>query len=145
MGLNPWEFYICQHFVISSATHLACAIIKCALRWKALFNRRQYLAFIWFFLFACCWREKNTGCMKKLSFAKLSIWRSCCQFGRNTYDILSKSENAQIGKTQFFRHPVCSYILLLNKFLVGFNPWEFLSSICGQIDPNESYYVELRM
>ena len=31
---------------------------------------------------------------KKLSFAKLGIWRFCCQLGRNTYDILGKSENA---------------------------------------------------
>ena len=26
----------------------------------------------------------STGCLKKLSFTKLSIWRSCCQLGRNT-------------------------------------------------------------
>ena len=43
-----------------------------------------------------------TGCLKKLSFANLSIWRSCCHLGRNTYDFRSKSANAQIGKTQFF-------------------------------------------
>ena len=27
-------------------------------------------------------KEENTGCLKKLSFSKLSIWRSCCQMGR---------------------------------------------------------------
>ena len=37
---------------------------------------------------------------KKLSFTKLSFWRSCFQLGRNTYDICDKS--AQFGKTQFF-------------------------------------------
>ena len=46
------------------------------------------------------------GVSKKLSFAKLSIWRSCCQLRRNKYDIRGKSANAQFGKTQFFRHPV---------------------------------------
>ena len=43
---------------------------------------------------------------KKLSFVKLSIWRSCCHLGRNTYDILGKSKNAHFGKAHFFRHPV---------------------------------------
>ena len=43
---------------------------------------------------------------KKLSFTKLSFWRTCFQLGRNTYDICDKSWNAQYGKTQFFRHPV---------------------------------------
>ena len=39
---------------------------------------------------------------KKLSFTKLSIWRSSFQFGRNTYDIRDKSGNTQFGKTQLF-------------------------------------------
>ena len=42
---------------------------------------------------------------KKLSFTKLSIWRSCCQLGRNTYDVHGKSANAEFGKTQFFEAP----------------------------------------
>ena len=42
------------------------------------------------------------GVSKKLSFAKLSVCRSCCQLGRNTYDVHGKSANAQFGKTQFF-------------------------------------------
>ena len=47
------------------------------------------------------------GVSKKQSFAKLSVCRSCCQLGRNTYDLHGKSANAQFGKTQFFlRHPV---------------------------------------
>ena len=47
------------------------------------------------------------GVSKKLSFGKLSIWRSCCKLERNTSDICGKSANAQFGKTQFFfRHPV---------------------------------------
>ena len=50
-------------------------------------------------------KRKNTGCLKKLTFAKLSIWRSCCQLGRNTYDFQRKSANAQFGKTQFFLTP----------------------------------------
>ena len=45
---------------------------------------------------------QDIECLKKLSYANLSIWRSCCQLGRNTYDIRGKSANAQIGKTQFF-------------------------------------------
>ena len=45
------------------------------------------------------------GVSKKLSFAKWSIWRSCCQLGRNTYDFQRKSANAQLGKTQFFLTP----------------------------------------
>ena len=44
----------------------------------------------------------STGCLKKLSFAKLSIWRSCCQLGRNAYDIIGKTANAQFSQTQFF-------------------------------------------
>ena len=43
-----------------------------------------------------------TGCQKRLSFTKLSFWRSCFQLGRNTYDICDKSGNAQFSKTQFF-------------------------------------------
>ena len=46
--------------------------------------------------------ELVQGVSKKLSFTKLSIWRSCCQLGRNTYDIRDKSANAQISKTQIF-------------------------------------------
>ena len=42
------------------------------------------------------------GVSKKLSFAKLSVCRSCCQLGRNTFYICGKSVNAQFGKTQFF-------------------------------------------
>ena len=65
-------------------------------------------------LFFCMWHELSflqvmqivTGCLKKLSFAKLSIWRSSCQLGGNTYDICGKSANAHIGKTEIFRHPV---------------------------------------
>ena len=53
-----------------------------------------------------CGLVQNTGCLKKLSFARLSIWRSCCHLGWNTYDIRGKSANAQFGKTHFFRHPV---------------------------------------
>ena len=37
------------------------------------------------------------GVSKKLSFATLSIWRSCGQLGRNTFDIRSKSANAKIS------------------------------------------------
>ena len=45
---------------------------------------------------------------KKLSFTKLSFWRSCFQMGRNTYDICDKSGKVQFGKTQFFETP-CMY------------------------------------
>ena len=45
---------------------------------------------------------------KKMSFAKLSIWRSCCQLRRYTYDILCKYTDAQFGKTRFFETP-CIY------------------------------------
>ena len=49
---------------------------------------------------------------RKPSFAKLSFCRSCCQLGRNTYDVHGKSANAQFGKTQFFETPciICSYV-----------------------------------
>ena len=30
-----------------------------------------------------------------MSFAKLSIWKSCCQLVRNTYNICGKSANAE--------------------------------------------------
>ena len=55
-------------------------------------------------------RAKSTGCLKKLSFTKLSFWRSCFQKGRNIYDICDKSGNAQFGKTQFLD---TLYILIL--------------------------------
>ena len=42
------------------------------------------------------------GVSKKLSFTKLTFWRSCFKLGRNTYDICDKSGNAQFSKTQFF-------------------------------------------
>ena len=48
---------------------------------------------------------KGTGCLKKLSFMRLSIWRSCFQLGRSTDDIHDKSANASFGKTQFFETP----------------------------------------
>ena len=48
------------------------------------------------------WGPILQGVSKKLSFSKLSFWRSCFQMGRNTYDICDKSGNAQFGKTQFF-------------------------------------------
>ena len=48
------------------------------------------------------WFQIYRVSQKKLSFTKLSIWRSCCQLGRNTYGIRGKSANAQFGKTQFF-------------------------------------------
>ena len=57
---------------------------------------------------------------KKLSFTKLSFWRSCFQLGRNTYDICDKSGNAQFGKTQFFFQTPCIYsnisILIVKSF-----------------------------
>ena len=46
--------------------------------------------------------QTATGCLKKMSFTKLSIRRSYCQLERNTYDIGGKSANAQFGKTQIF-------------------------------------------
>ena len=53
------------------------------------------------------------GVSKKLSFATLSIWRSCGQLGRNTFDIRSKSANAKIVKTHFYRTRVRSLALLV--------------------------------
>ena len=49
-------------------------------------------------------------------FTKLSTWRSCGQWGRNTSDIRGKSANAQFGKTQFLQTR-CRYAFIFAAWL----------------------------
>ena len=60
---------------------LACTIVHVCLRvWVPSCTKWKYML----------WKPSNEniqGNSKKLSFTKLSIWRSCCQLRRNTYDI----------------------------------------------------------
>ena len=77
-----------------------------------------------------------TGCLKKSSFAELSI----CIFAKNIISISSQlaagSPNAQFGKTHFFRHPDISRIceIMITMFEVGVDK----EVVCGQyLDKND--------
>ena len=49
----------------------------------------------------------TTGRLKKLSFTKLTFWRSCFQLERNTYVFVTNLEKFNSVKPSFLRHPVC--------------------------------------
>ena len=78
--------------------------------------------------------KRNTGCLKKLSFTELRLCRSCCQLGRNTFDIRDKPANwafadlPQISKVfsvklSFLRHPVRHRYLSFGSMLArSFSP-----------------------
>ena len=76
--------------------------VKCQIKSRNMRNTILRILNISFFVFLKQLRANSTGCLKKLSFTKLSFWRSCFQLGRNTYDNCDKSGDAQFGKTQFF-------------------------------------------
>ena len=57
--------------------------------------------------------KKYTGCLKKTEFYQIEHLEILLPVGKK-YDICGKSANAQIGKAQFFRHPVVPQCFTVN-------------------------------
>ena len=90
LNLNPQNFSSFLSFVIKCIKTLK---MQCSLKLEFFFiatsnsglDSKQQI--------------RDAGCLKKMSFAKLNIWKSCCQLGRNNYYICGKPSHAQFVKT----------------------------------------------